>query len=93
MVHQFKIGDLVQLKSGGSALRVEECLGVGDDGGAYRCQWSDGSTLKQGVFLGISLRKFEGSSPKDSQDGLADRMTAANKRVERLEAKRKKKGS
>ena len=64
IVQQFKIGDLVQLKSGGPALRVKEYLGVGDDGGAYQCQWSDGSTLKQGVFLGTSLKKFEGPPPR-----------------------------
>jgi len=47
MAEAFKVGDLVQLKSGGPAMTVEAVL----LGGALRCQWfSPRSKLNKGVF-------------------------------------------
>jgi uncharacterized protein YodC (DUF2158 family) len=86
MTQQFETGSPVQLKSGGPAMSVMECLGGGYEGGAYRCQWFSGTTLKEGLFPGLSLVKFE-ALPKDSTDGLAERLKAARKRVAEHENK------
>lgn len=67
-------------------MSVMECLGDGYEGGAYRCQWFSGTTLKEGVFPGVSLSKFE-APPKDFTDGLAERLASARKRVHEHEKK------
>ena len=52
---RFKVGDIVQLKSGGPKMTVEEELGSGD----IRCQWFAGSKLSWGDFPAHSLARVE----------------------------------
>jgi uncharacterized protein YodC (DUF2158 family) len=56
---KFKIGDTVQLKSGGPAMTVKQP----DDGphsdGECLCQWFGGRKLEQGYFHRDTLRKIE----------------------------------
>ncbi len=63
----YKIGDKVQLNSGGPIMSVEERLGIGspslglgeDSDEKYRCQWFAGKKLESGIFPVESLIKAE----------------------------------
>jgi uncharacterized protein YodC (DUF2158 family) len=46
---KFKVGDIVQLKSGGPVMTVDVARPVGD-GIRYRCSWFAGSKLQAGHF-------------------------------------------
>jgi len=51
---KFKEGDIVQLKSGGPKMTVEDIF---DDD--IMCQWFEGSKLNEGIFTQESLIKVE----------------------------------
>jgi uncharacterized protein YodC (DUF2158 family) len=54
MALKFKIGDIVQLKSGGPEMTVQ---GVpGSTTSSYRCQWFAGKKLESGTFQEESLK-------------------------------------
>ena len=44
---QFKVGDIVMLKSGGPSMTVEEIQADG----RVACSWFDGKSLKSAVFV------------------------------------------
>jgi uncharacterized protein YodC (DUF2158 family) len=50
----FKIGDIVQLKSGGPEMTVETAPDIGQN--YYCCQWFAGKKLESGVFPSDSLQ-------------------------------------
>ena len=52
---KFKVGDTVQLKSGGPEMTVERAFDDHD----YRCQWFAGKKLEAGVFPEESLVPVE----------------------------------
>lgn len=54
---KFKIGDLVQLKSGGPVMTVEAVRPI--DGSDYRCTWFNGKKLECGNFYHATLKKHE----------------------------------
>jgi uncharacterized protein YodC (DUF2158 family) len=60
MEDRFKVGDQVQLKSGGPVMTVE--MKINDR--SYRCQWFAGKNLETGVFAPDSLQEPEDDSPK-----------------------------
>jgi uncharacterized protein YodC (DUF2158 family) len=53
--HSFKLGDIVQLKSGGPSMTVYE---VDNDFGkpVVRCQWFAGKKLESGTFAVESIQ-------------------------------------
>ncbi len=53
----FKIGDIVQLKSGGPEMTVKS-LPSTSNGTQYVCQWFAGKKLEQGSFPSDSLKTF-----------------------------------
>jgi uncharacterized protein YodC (DUF2158 family) len=53
MATEWKIGDQVQLKSGGPVMTVQEKM---TSSPSYRCQWFAGKKLESGVFPSESLR-------------------------------------
>jgi len=50
----FKVGDLVQVKSGGPKMTVNDA----DDSDQIQCQWFSGTKLHSGYFNANSLQKF-----------------------------------
>ncbi|MGO8184384.1 YodC family protein [Rhizobium leguminosarum] len=54
MANKFKTGDLVQLKSGGPAMTVDELSTTT----RYRCVWFKGASREQGVFSEDSLQTY-----------------------------------
>lgn len=50
----FKIGDIVQLKSGGPPMTIEEFLHP-----EVRCQWFAGKKLASGIFPPTSLVRVQ----------------------------------
>lgn len=52
MPNEFKVGDIVKLKSGGPDMAVRY---VPSDGGQYDCQWFAGKKLEAGRFPEESL--------------------------------------
>ncbi|MCA8304170.1 DUF2158 domain-containing protein [Burkholderia seminalis] len=54
MAHKFKVGDIVQLKSGGPEMTVNALPGVYRDD--YQCQWFAGKKLEAGDFPENSLQ-------------------------------------
>jgi uncharacterized protein YodC (DUF2158 family) len=52
--HQFKSGDIVQLKSGGPTMTVEEI-----DGTQANCVWFEGTKHKTGLFELSALESAE----------------------------------
>ncbi len=62
MAEKYKIGDIVQLKSGGPKMTVK-----GDHSdGEIHCQWFSGSKLSDGWFPAESVQKVE--EPKDKKE-------------------------
>jgi uncharacterized protein YodC (DUF2158 family) len=53
---KLKTGDIVQLKSGGPKMTIEEVLPVGN---VVKCQWFAGSKLETGLFHPESIKPFE----------------------------------
>jgi uncharacterized protein YodC (DUF2158 family) len=49
---QFKVGDLVELKSGGAVMTVR----FQNTTGTYTCQWFAGKKLDDGIFPHDSLK-------------------------------------
>ncbi|HEX8283258.1 MAG TPA: DUF2158 domain-containing protein [Pyrinomonadaceae bacterium] len=58
----FKVGDIVQLKSGGPKMTVKDPMAVNDN---VHCQWFAGSKLNFGYFSRGSLVKIEGDEESD----------------------------
>jgi len=54
VANKFKIGDIVQLNSGGPEMTVKTILDSA--GGNYRCQWFAGKKLESGDFPLASLK-------------------------------------
>ncbi|WP_414561208.1 YodC family protein [Ralstonia wenshanensis] len=54
MATQFKVGDIVQLKSGGPIMTVRSLPTAGHN--AYSCQWFAGKKLESGSFPLESLQ-------------------------------------
>ncbi len=59
---EFKIGDIVQLKSGGPKMTVEN---PGSSTNLW-CQWFAGSKLEKGNFPKESLNKIDESKKKEN---------------------------
>ena len=59
--NNFKVGDIVKLKSGGPDMTIRIVPDVGAK--TYTCQWFAGKKLEQGSFPGDSLEpvKAEGN--------------------------------
>lgn len=57
---QFQIGDVVQLKSGGPVMTVENPSFQSNPGPVVRCEWFDAKGLKQiGVFKEEMLERYD----------------------------------
>jgi len=63
MATEWKRGDLVQLKSGGPVMTVQEAL----SGGNFRCQWFAGKKLESGVFPADSLHAATAAPSKTAE--------------------------
>lgn len=63
MAHKFKIGDIVQLKSGGPEMTVQSLPTVSFS--RYNCQWFAGKKLEAGGFPEESLKTVT-TTGKDS---------------------------
>lgn len=53
MSETFKLGDVVQLKSGGEPMTVEDI-----DGLDISCVWSEKKKIERNTFPAITLRKY-----------------------------------
>jgi uncharacterized protein YodC (DUF2158 family) len=59
---EFKVGDIVQLLSGGPKMTVNHVPGEADFGRErpeYTCSWFAGAKLQHGRFDGEALKKVE----------------------------------
>lgn len=54
MSNNFKVGDVVQLNSGGSAMTVEEI-----EGNYVSCVWFEKQKVERATFPAATLSKFE----------------------------------
>jgi uncharacterized protein YodC (DUF2158 family) len=61
VANTFNIGDVVELKSGGPAMTVEETvqLHLGTKGEFVKCQWFGGKKLEYGTFPVPSVKRAE----------------------------------
>lgn len=59
MSEQWKIGDVVQLKSGGPIMAVF-AVGVYSSGPGVLCTWFDGKKTAQHVFPPDAVERYEG---------------------------------
>ena len=57
----FQPGEVVQLKSGGEPMTVEEW---DDDNQRYRCVWHEKSKLKRSDFAEVTLEKYDPPRPR-----------------------------
>ena len=64
MAEKFTVGEIVQLKSGGPDMTVEEYVSFA---GQYRCQWFGGKKLESGTFPPESLKKVTAADKKRSE--------------------------
>lgn len=55
--NEFKIGDIVKLKSGGPEMTVQQV--PTDTGTYYKCQWFAGKKLESGLFPEGSLESVK----------------------------------
>ncbi|MBJ9681534.1 MULTISPECIES: YodC family protein [Burkholderia] len=62
MAHKFKVGDIVQLKSGGPEMTVQVL--PSETTTSYRCQWFAGKKLESGVFPGDSIQAVSKTDAK-----------------------------
>ena len=60
MVTEFKEGDVVQLKSGGPKMTIQD-ISEHEDGNVLYCKWFIGKELGEGHFESVSLVKAEES--------------------------------
>jgi uncharacterized protein YodC (DUF2158 family) len=61
---QFQVGDVVQLKSGGPVMTVENPSFQGGGGPVVRCEWFDAKGVKQvGTFREDMLERYDSGSP------------------------------
>ncbi len=60
-----KVGDVVQLKSGGPAMTVE-----GERDGQTWCKWFDGPTVQEGAFKTDALKPYEPPPKKKLSVGV-----------------------
>ena len=69
MAISLKVGQVVQLKSGGPNMTVsgEEHI-FGDGTGKVRCQWFEGTKMMQGTFPEVSLQIVEEGSGRGSMN-------------------------
>jgi uncharacterized protein YodC (DUF2158 family) len=81
MSAQFKVGDKVQLNSGGPPMALKEFLPE-SSGGECVCQWFNGEVLKDGRFPSASLRGFK------QEPSLADQVAALQDVAEAIRARR-----
>lgn len=58
MALKFKVGDIVQLKSGGPAMTVAKRPEGGVYGENYLCQWFKGASKEQGHFVEDILQPY-----------------------------------
>ncbi|HWM25680.1 MAG TPA: DUF2158 domain-containing protein [Chthoniobacterales bacterium] len=63
MKNEFTVGDIVQLRSGGPDMTVEEQISFA---GQYRCQWFGGKKLETGCFPPESLIKVTSDGKETS---------------------------
>jgi len=56
----FKIGDLVELKSGGPKMTVSR---LDDAGAGIECVWFESSKHNTAIFLESTLKKFQATAP------------------------------
>lgn len=56
----FKLGDIVQLKSGGPAMTINDSTDYG-----WRCQWFRGASLEQGHFEEHTLKHYVAPKKND----------------------------
>jgi len=49
----FAVGDVVQLKSGGEAMTIEEM-----DGDDISCVWFEGKRIQRATFVAATLKKY-----------------------------------
>lgn len=54
MAEQFSAGDIVQLKSGGERMTVEEV-----NGNEITCVWSESKKLQRQVFVAATLKVYK----------------------------------
>ncbi|HVB78958.1 MAG TPA: DUF2158 domain-containing protein [Candidatus Binataceae bacterium] len=59
MADEMKVGDIVQLKSGGPDMTIEHIDTWGSDHVSAKCVWFDGSKRKAEVFALAILKKAE----------------------------------
>ena len=59
MKDTFKVGDLVELKSGGPVMTVQAVPDVPGISTFYSCQWFSGKKLESGAFPPESLNPSE----------------------------------
>ena len=55
-MNEFKVGDIVQLKSGGPKMTIEE---ISEMDNSYCCKWFAGSKLQEGFFAASALIRVE----------------------------------
>lgn len=53
MESAFRVGDVVQLRSGGTRMTVEHI-----DGDQVACTWFEGKTLERATFIAGALMKY-----------------------------------
>jgi len=53
MEMEFIVGDVVQLRSGGTRMTVEHI-----DGDQVACTWFEGKTLERATFIAGALKKY-----------------------------------
>ena len=53
MSEQFEVGDVVQIKSGGERMTIEEI----DEDGNVSCVWFEGKQPQRGAFAAATLQK------------------------------------
>lgn len=53
MENEFRIGDVVQLRSGGTRMTIEHI-----DGDQVACTWFEGKTLERATFIAGALMKY-----------------------------------
>jgi uncharacterized protein YodC (DUF2158 family) len=62
----FRIGDVVELKSGGPKMTVDRILG--DSGQRLTCVWFIGTQRNEGQFSLDSLKPWKDEEPKFAED-------------------------
>lgn len=66
----FEIGDLVQVKSGGPAMTVQE---ISHMTGEYQCVWFNGNIKQQSSFDGEVLKVYEPPSDENDEDKMLEK--------------------